>query len=295
MIYDLAFYQGRRIAKRFREEGGILLRECSRCEKWWPAGEENYGKSNQTCDGFTPRCRACERDISSTRRKEDPEAGKRYYEKNKETIRERVRAFSAANRELIRECKKKTYERNKRAILDGQKEYYKKNREKIAERSKIYREKNRDKLLEQGRVYRLVNREKIHAAFAERYRTDPTYRIKQRFRNQVNKALKRAGATKSKRSLALLGCTALELRAHIESHFAPGMTWENHGLFGWHVDHIRPLALFDLNDPTQQAIAFHYTNLQPLWWEDNLTKSAMTPEEWRAMAEGENQPDQAAA
>jgi hypothetical protein len=50
------------------------------------------------------------------------------------------------------------------------------------------------------------------------------------------------------------------------------MTRENHGL--WHVDHIRPCASFDLTDPEQQAICFHYTNLQPLWAIDNIKKGA---------------------
>ena len=62
----------------------------------------------------------------------------------------------------------------------------------------------------------------------------------------------------------------LFLRAWIESKFLPGMTWENRRQ--WHIDHIMPLAKFDLSDPAQQAAAFHYTNLQPLWAKDNLRK-----------------------
>lgn len=60
--------------------------------------------------------------------------------------------------------------------------------------------------------------------------------------------------------------------AHLEAQFAPGMTWENRG--EWHVDHIRPLASFDLTDPEQLRTASHYTNLQPLWASDNLAKGA---------------------
>jgi hypothetical protein len=50
------------------------------------------------------------------------------------------------------------------------------------------------------------------------------------------------------------------------------MTRENHGL--WHVDHIRPCALFDLKCPVNNKLCFHYTNLQPLWAEDNIKKGA---------------------
>ena len=61
---------------------------------------------------------------------------------------------------------------------------------------------------------------------------------------------------------------------HLEAQFKPGMTWDNYGLKGWHVDHIRPCASFDLRDPEQQRRCFHYTNLQPLWAEENLKKGS---------------------
>lgn len=50
------------------------------------------------------------------------------------------------------------------------------------------------------------------------------------------------------------------------------MTWENRGMFGWHIDHIIPLSLFNLTDRNDFLNACHYTNLQPLWSLDNLKK-----------------------
>ena len=50
------------------------------------------------------------------------------------------------------------------------------------------------------------------------------------------------------------------------------MGW--HNMNEWHIDHIKPLASFDLSDEAQQKIAFHYTNQQPLWAIDNLRKGA---------------------
>lgn len=76
------------------------------------------------------------------------------------------------------------------------------------------------------------------------------------------------------RTIDLLGCTISELRQHLENRFIGGMTWENHGLHGWHIDHIRPCASFDLTQPAQQRECFHYLNLQPLWAKDNMSKSA---------------------
>ncbi len=54
--------------------------------------------------------------------------------------------------------------------------------------------------------------------------------------------------------------------------FTTGMTWENQGL--WHLDHKRPCAAWDLTKPDEQAGCFHYTNYQPLWAKDNLSKGA---------------------
>lgn len=77
--------------------------------------------------------------------------------------------------------------------------------------------------------------------------------------------------------MRLLGCTVAEFKAHLEAHFTVGMSWDTHGRKGWHMDHIVPLSHFDLTDPKQLAIAFHYTNYQPLWWDDNLKKGDGLP------------------
>lgn len=68
----------------------------------------------------------------------------------------------------------------------------------------------------------------------------------------------------------LVGTSTAGLRAYIESLFVPGMSWDNRSK--WHVDHIRPCCSFDLTDPIQRKQCFHYTNLQPLWAEDNRRK-----------------------
>ena len=88
-------------------------------------------------------------------------------------------------------------------------------------------------------------------------------------RNRIRNALK--GGAKSAHTVELLGNTIEGAKAHLESHFQPGMTWDNYG--AWHVDHIKPCAAFDLTDPAQQRACFHFTNLQPLWAVDNLKKS----------------------
>lgn len=104
-------------------------------------------------------------------------------------------------------------------------------------------------------------------------RGDPVIiKLRKKLRRYFEKAF--ASGSKSKRSQELIGCTIAHLRQHLERHFKPGMTWDNHSFEGWHIDHIRPLATFDLSDPEQCRQAFHFTNLQPLWGKENLTKGA---------------------
>ena len=79
-------------------------------------------------------------------------------------------------------------------------------------------------------------------------------------------------AQKSDRTIKLLGCSFSELVSYLERQFKEGMSWDNYGRQGWHMDHIVPCAAFDLTDPDQQKKCFHYTNLQPLWAKDNLEK-----------------------
>jgi hypothetical protein len=59
-----------------------------------------------------------------------------------------------------------------------------------------------------------------------------------------------------------------EFVTHLQSNFKEGMTLENHG--EWHIDHIKPCAL--ATSPEELAALFHYTNLQPLWASENLSK-----------------------
>ncbi len=74
-------------------------------------------------------------------------------------------------------------------------------------------------------------------------------------------------------AIEMLGCSVAELRTHLESKFLPGMTWENYGMHGWHIDHIQPCASFDLTKPEEQAKCFHYTNIQPLYKNQSFIKS----------------------
>ena len=72
--------------------------------------------------------------------------------------------------------------------------------------------------------------------------------------------------------MKLIGCTPDELRQHLESKFEPWMNWENQGLGGWDMDHIKACFHFNLEDPKQQRACFNWSNLQPMEHIANLKK-----------------------
>jgi hypothetical protein len=98
---------------------------------------------------------------------------------------------------------------------------------------------------------------------------DSLFKLQSSIRTRISQTL--SGYSKSKHTEEILGCSFEEFKKHIESLWGEGMTWDNYGTYGWHIDHIIPVSsalteneVYTLN---------HYTNLQPLWWKENLEKS----------------------
>ena len=147
-----------------------------------------------------------------------------------------------------------------------QKEYVLKNKEKVYGNRKIWTQNNRKKSRKYKTKWRLKN-PNYHKNWLD---SDIKNKITHNLRCRINVALKRA--TKSKKTMELIGISIENLWIHLEKNFKPGMTRENYGL--WHVDHIRPCSSFDLSKPEEQSICFHYSNLSPLWAEENLKKGS---------------------
>jgi hypothetical protein len=108
-----------------------------------------------------------------------------------------------------------------------------------------------------------------HARRMERLRTDPKARLVHNLRARFHEAFKNG---KPGKTIDLVGCSAESLRRHLEKQFRPGMTWDNYG--DWHVDHIVPMANINIADPASVRRICHYTNLRPLWADENLAKGA---------------------
>lgn len=99
-------------------------------------------------------------------------------------------------------------------------------------------------------------------------------RVGRRLRTRVWEVIKKQGTNKRYKFDEYLGCTVEFFMSYIESLWQEGMDWDNYTHKGWHLDHIRPCASFDLTDPEQQHQCFHYTNYQPLWAKDNFKKNS---------------------
>jgi hypothetical protein len=180
-------------------------------------------------------------------------------EENKAKSREATKKYMAEwrknNPELNRERKR----------LD-----YIKNKEKVKAKQAQYRIEHRDEILARQKAYQRANRALINKTIKNRLKIDVNFKLREMIRCRIKTALARG--SKSSTSEILTGCKIDFLRNYIESMFTDGMSWENHGISGWHIDHIIPCASFDLTDIEQQKKCFHYTNLQPLWAAENLRK-----------------------
>jgi hypothetical protein len=159
------------------------------------------------------------------------------------------------------------------------KKYYQKNREKkvaaVAEYRKINPEKAKACNRKSGPKSFQKSKARIYAYRTNRYATNLQVKIADVLRKRLKCAIK--PESKYKSALELLGCSIEFFRQYIADRFVAGMSWENHGRYTWHIDHIIPCASFDLTKEEEQKKCFHYTNLQPLFAFENISKGAKIP------------------
>lgn len=179
--------------------------------------------------------------------------------------------------ERKREYNRRYYAARREELRAYQSKYNKKNAERIRAFMADYRAKNGDSVRRKRREqYAAYYKPKVLATnrrcVAERIKSDIVFRISTRLRSRLGAALKRC--PKKGSAIRDLGCSIEQLKIYLASKFSHGMSWENYGRNGWHIDHIKPLSLFDLTDANELRAACHFTNLQPLWALDNIRKGA---------------------
>lgn len=177
-----------------------------------------------------------------------------------------LKRYRTVNRDSVRAGQKEWYLRNRHTPEYKEKnrkiarEWYRRNTSKEVARRKRYAEKYPDR---------------IRARFRKLRKESVQFMLRGRFRATVNRAFRRNWIEKPNRTEALMGCSIAEAKAHIESQFVNGMSWSNRRSFV--IDHIVPVAAFDLRNPEHVSIAFNWRNLQPLSPEANSAKSDTIP------------------
>ena len=140
------------------------------------------------------------------------------------------------------------------------KHFYYKNRKTEVQRQVNYQKNNNESVKK--------NRNGRHQ---KNYNTNVLYKLKVNIRNRVKLFIKSVDFNvKTNNTFYIVGCSPEELKNYLEQQFTEGMSWDNHKLKGWHIDHIIPLSSAKTEEEVYKLC--HYTNLQPLWCNDNYKK-----------------------
>jgi hypothetical protein len=248
---------------------------CTKCSQEKKSCE--FSKDSQKKDGLHSSCKVCVNNRVKIYKEKNPEKvkeskqkhylknkekysnlNKKWKEKNPEYMTTYLKHYYTKHKEMLNECSKNYYETNKDKFLEKSKEYVKNNFEKTSDYQKKYRENNKYDL-----------NQKIRIRNKERRKTDIIFKLKGNISHRVREYLKSVNITKKNKTFDIVGCTPEFLKEHLEKQFIDGMNWDNR--CEWHIDHIIPLSSAKTEDELYKLC--HYTNLQPLWVEDNLKKS----------------------
>lgn len=209
---------------------------------------------------FTKVCTICQKELPAT---------KEYFHKK---ITGKY-GFTAKCKSCALKYNRLMYKKHRDKILESKRIENIEKSDRIKQRRKEQYIKHRNQRLLDVKNYQQKNKEKIRKKVAsytiKRYHSDINFKLKMNLSRRVRQFIYKEG----KRTIDMIGCSINDFKKHLESLFKDGMSWDNYGKKGWQIDHILPCTSFDLNDFEQQKKCFHYTNLQPLWAEDNLRKS----------------------
>jgi hypothetical protein len=226
---------------------GKMYKKCQSCKEWRNVDE--YSKDKYAWDELTCYCKTCQKKKAEKRLKESVKL-KRTFEKKHNLVIENSRTMhkfvNKSEYKFCRRCEEW------KLLTD-----FSANIHKWDKLNPKCRECSRKK----------------NTSYTRERRKDPLIKLIENLRKRTRIAIMNKKGIKSKTTQELLGCDWETVRMYIAKQFRDGMTWENYGRKGWHIDHILPCASFDLTKIDEQKKCFHYTNLQPLWWWENLKKS----------------------
>jgi hypothetical protein len=232
---------------------------CSKCNL--EKGLSNFRKRKNSKDGFRTECKQCSYVV-----------WKNYKDNNDEKIKDRKKKEYIDNREKILLRVKNYREENIDFIRVKENDRSKKKYQKDPNKYKIYYEKNKETILTYKKEWSEKNKEKVKVKrslyHSLRLKNDVIFRLKCIMRSRLLSFLKSRNITKKNKTFDIVGCTPEFLKEHLETQFIDGMSWDNRS--EWHIDHIIPLSSAKTEEELYKLC--HYSNLQPLWAGDNLSK-----------------------
>ena len=195
-------------------------------------------------------------------------------------------AWYILNRDRLIKQSAKWYAANRERKLASAKKWHAENIERCRENARAYRLSNKDKFKGYAKKQRILNPKGCRAAVkrykdkhpelggisAKKYRD--RHPLAARARTHVGNAIRRLSKTcpKQQHTIKYLGCTWPEYKTYIEGRFRDGMTWGLLKSGAIHIDHIRPISWFNLTNESERMAAFHFSNTQPMWAEENMAK-----------------------
>jgi len=232
---------------------------CSQCNKEFTPthGRQKY------CSEECIKSKATDYRTKYRQTDKGKEAVKKYNQSNKKKEYEKSDKYKAYQKIYLKKYKqtdKGKADRIKYFQSDKAKAYQKKYRKEYAKTHQ---------LSDKARAYQNSYQKK-------RIKYDPIFKLIVNARTRLNIVLKNKNIKKMNSTIELFGCTPKFLKEYLEKQFYPHpitnekMTWQNHTLHGWHVDHIDPLDLAMI--PEDVVVLAHYTNLQPMWATENIKK-----------------------
>jgi len=173
---------------------------------------------------------------------------------------EASRLYRKRNSEKVKQWKRDYRQRNPDAAYASVRQWLDKNPGYTKEASRRQREKDADGVRDYMRKYK-----------KQRLNDDPDFAMSCKTRDILRRTLITTNQNKDNATAKMLGYNGETLRAHLEKHMLPGMTWENYGI-DWHIDHTISVAEYIRLGVKDPAIINALSNLMPMWADDNASK-----------------------
>jgi hypothetical protein len=249
---------------------------CSKCHH--ERNVNDFYKDKYRSDGLKCNCKFCDKQHKIDKKDKISLWHKQNYLKHKDKIDLRNNQWISTHKEQ-RKLKLKQWElKHKYERRIKKKQQYLKNKEKNSLKRKKHRMEHRDEILFREKQYRFKHKKEIRIAQSKyekiKRKIDPSFRMLKILRCRMNMALKDQRVKKTLHIVECLVCTSEFFKNYIKSLFKHGMTLANDGIRKWHLHHIKPCYTFDLVDPEQQKLCFHYTNTIPMWEDEHYSVHA---------------------